>query len=128
MDANERLVEMMGAVSRSLLENLVLQDESLAIPLAPLRAFRSAAATRGAAYLQALRRAFLTGERGTAPAAPYLKGTRPMYEFVRVTLGIRMHGRENLDDFEKGLGVEDVTIGQNVSRIYEVRLLSAKWL
>ncbi len=42
-----------------------------------------------------------------------------MYEFVRVTLGIRMHGSENYHHFENGLGVEDVTVGENVSLIHE---------
>lgn len=44
-----------------------------------------------------------------------------MYEFVRITLGIRMHGSENYNRFANGLGIEDVTIGQNVSLIHEVR-------
>jgi phenylalanine ammonia-lyase len=125
MDADGRLFEIMGAVSKTLVEVLTFSASggtSDAISLTSLGAFRSAAATRGASLLKTLRRAYLTGERGAAPAAPYLKGTRPVYEFVRATLGIRMHGKENLDDFEKGLGVEDVTIGENVSLIYEVRL------
>ena len=40
-----------------------------------------------------------------------------MYEFVRCTLGIKMHGYENLTLFEDGFG--DITVGGNVSVIYE---------
>ncbi|KIM40304.1 hypothetical protein M413DRAFT_446481 [Hebeloma cylindrosporum] len=57
--------------------------------------------------------------RSRAPASRYLNKTRPVYEFVRVTLGIRMHGSENYHRFSNGLGVEDVTVGQNVSLIHE---------
>ena len=70
--------------------------------------------------LEQLRRAYLSGERGAAPAAAYLGKTRPFYEFVRVELGVRMHGAENLDRFANGMGVDDVTIGQKISVINEV--------
>jgi phenylalanine ammonia-lyase len=76
-------------------------------------------AERLASLLDNLRRDYLSGGRGPAPASRYLNKTRPVYEFVRVTLGIRMHGSENYHHFEKGLGVEDVTFGQNVSLIHE---------
>jgi phenylalanine ammonia-lyase len=42
---------------------------------------------------------------------------RPVYEFVRVTLGIRMYGIDNLNSFQDGF--TEITIGQNVSLIYE---------
>ena len=71
-----------------------------------------------------LREAYLNGDRGDAPAAGYLGRTRPVYEFIRVTLGVKMHGRENASRFEKGLGVEDVSIGQHISLIHEVRFHS----
>jgi len=81
--------------------------------------FRTQVASRAANLFDQLRKDFLTGERGSAPAAPYLNKTRPIYEFVRVTLGIRMHGSENYSQFVNGLGVDDVTIGQNISFIHE---------
>jgi phenylalanine ammonia-lyase len=46
-----------------------------------------------------------------------------VYEFVRVTLGIKMHGFENFTRCSNGLGEEDVAIGQNVSLIYEARYI-----
>ena len=45
--------------------------------------------------------------RGNAPAAQYLNKTQPVYEFRRVTLGIRMHGAENLKRFPNGHGRTD---------------------
>ena len=46
-----------------------------------------------------------------------------MYEFVRVTLGIRMHGIENLHEWEAGAGMEQASIGEDISLIHEVRFL-----
>ncbi|KAG2748194.1 phenylalanine ammonia-lyase [Suillus brevipes Sb2] len=62
--------------------------------------------------------------RGPAPASKYLAPrTRALYEFVRVTLGVRMHGAANLrgDVFgmRDGLEGEDATIGNGVSVICE---------
>jgi hypothetical protein len=123
MDADTRLGELLGAVARTIVEVLTLSAPADgAVPLGALGALRAAAGRRGAALLRDVRRAYLCGERGPAPASRYLRGTRPVYDFVRTTLGIRMHGKENLDDFSHGLGVEDVTVGENVSVIYEVRL------
>lgn len=81
--------------------------------------FRSQVASRAANLLDQLRRDFLSGERGLAPASSYMGKTRLLYEFVRVTLGVRMHGSENYARFVNGLGVEDVSIGQNISLIHE---------
>jgi phenylalanine ammonia-lyase len=121
MDAEGRLTEMMGCVSRTVTDVLILSATTDGVvPLAALGSFQANAARRGSALLQDVRRAYLNGERGPAPASRYLQGTRPVYDFVRNTLGIRMHGKENFDEFELGLGVEDVTIGESVSMIYEV--------
>jgi phenylalanine ammonia-lyase len=81
--------------------------------------FRSQVASRCVDLLDQLRKSYLSGERGPAPASAYLNKTRPVYEFVRITLGIRMHGSENYAYFQNGLGVDDVSVGQNISRIYE---------
>lgn len=84
--------------------------------------FRSQVASRAVNLSDQLRRDYLSGERGPAPAGHYMGKTRLIYEFVRVTLGIRMHGSENYARFVNGLGVEDVSIGQNISLIHEVNL------
>ncbi|KAG2369234.1 L-Aspartase-like protein [Suillus spraguei] len=62
--------------------------------------------------------------RGPAPASKYLAPrTRALYEFVRVTLGVRMHGAGNLrgDVFGMREGLEglDGTIGNGISVICE---------
>ncbi len=77
--------------------------------------------------MQNLRKEYLSGKKGVAPAAPYLGKTRSVYEFVRVTLGIKMQGSENLHVFEAGPGVEEVTIGQNISLIHEVCFTFETW-
>jgi len=81
--------------------------------------FRSQVASRAVNLLDQLRRDYLSGARGPAPASSQLNKTKPVYEFVRKTLGIRMHGSENYTRFVNGLGVEDVSIGQNISLIHE---------
>lgn len=81
--------------------------------------FRSRVATRASTLLAELRTAYLSGAKGAAPASAFLHKTRPVYEYIRVTLGVRMHGSENNSKFANGLGEEDVTIGQNVSLIQE---------
>jgi phenylalanine ammonia-lyase len=92
--------------------------------VASISQFRSQVASRAVNLLDQLRRDYLSGERGPAPAGPYMGKTRTLYEFVRVTLGVRMHGSENYSRFVNGLGVEDVSIGQNISLIHEVRKIS----
>ncbi|KAG8850003.1 hypothetical protein FRB91_009457 [Serendipita sp. 411] len=42
-----------------------------------------------------------------------------MYEFIRVQLGVSMHGSENLNGFEGGLHSTQMSIGQNITKIYE---------
>ncbi|KAG6903034.1 hypothetical protein C0995_007467 [Termitomyces sp. Mi166 len=88
-----------------------------AIPLISL--FRSQVASRALDLLDQLRRDYLSGDRGAAPASPFLSKTRGVYEFIRINLGVRMHGSENYARFVNGLGVDDVSIGQNISRIHE---------
>jgi phenylalanine ammonia-lyase len=123
MDAVSRMVKVAEA-STSLLVEFFMATSDAALSVAALRAlpnFRETVASRAAAKLQALREEYLLGARGPAPASAWLGRTRPIYEFIRLTLGIRMHGTENLGLFREGLGVQDVTVGQNVSLIHEVR-------
>lgn len=85
--------------------------------------FRSQVASRALNLLDQLRRDYLSGDRGAAPASPFLGKTRGVYEFIRINLGVRMHGSENHARFVNGLGVDDVSIGQNISHIHEVRFV-----
>ncbi|KAJ7350574.1 phenylalanine ammonia-lyase [Mycena albidolilacea] len=121
MDAVSRMVKVAEASTSILVEFfMAASDVSLSIAgLTALPKFRESVASRAAAKLLALREEYLLGARGPAPASAWLEKTRPIYEFIRVTLGIRMHGTENLGLFREGLGVQDVTVGQNVSLIHE---------
>jgi phenylalanine ammonia-lyase len=84
--------------------------------------FRSHTSTKAITLHVNLRKSFLSGAVGHAPASPYLGRTKCLYEFVREGLGIRMHGSEIFTkSFPNGIGVDEVSIGQNISKIYEVR-------
>ena len=82
-------------------------------------AFRARLAERMTDALVRLRGAYLTGAKGPAPATQYLGKARAVYEFVRTTLGVKVHGVENLHDFKDGPGVEEPSIGQDISLIHE---------
>jgi len=121
MDAADQMREVASSSSTILLNLFAGPDFAssqgptvLAIP-----DFQANVALRGASLLNKLRGEFLSGQRGASPASLYLGKTRPVYEFIRVTLGIGMHGTENYNSFANGLGVDDVTVGQNISIIYE---------
>jgi phenylalanine ammonia-lyase len=118
MDAVERMQKVAASSTPALVDYLTGSDTAASL-MAYIPKFHSRVASRAASYLKQLQTEYLTGARGPAPAASYLNKTRPIYEYVRVTLGIKMHGIENLHAFENGLGVEDVTPGQHVSRIHE---------
>ncbi len=120
MDAEPRMLKVAGA-SVSVIVDFFTMDAADPTPLSAIPAFRTSVATRATSLLVTLRKEYLSGARGPAPASKYLNKTRPIYEFVRKTLGIRMHGSENENLFAMGPGVEDVTVGQNVSLIHEVR-------
>ncbi|TFY65441.1 hypothetical protein EVJ58_g1968 [Rhodofomes roseus] len=117
MDAVPRMQKVAAASTTPIVDFCLANGAASALTI--LTSFRDAVAEHSAALLADLRKAYLTGERGAAPAAQYLGRTRGVYEFIRVTLGVRMHGKENLDGFADGPGVTDATLGQNVSLIYE---------
>jgi len=123
MDAVERMKKVANSCSTQLLQFFVNSSFSdpaiLATSLGSIPQFQACVAQRLTTLLHNLRREYLRGGRGPAPASPYLNKTRPVYEFVRKTLGIRMHGSENYHYFANGLGEEDETVGQNVSLIHE---------
>lgn len=87
----------------------------------PINEFCSRIATHTAGLYDELTRDYLVGVKGAVPASPYLGKTKDMYEYVRKTLGIKMHGYENYTGFASGLCVDELSIGENISIIYEVR-------
>lgn len=119
MDAAPRMAHVAGASVPILVDFFVTGPSIDPSALSAVPAFRASVASRATSLLVELRKEYLSGARGQAPASDYLGRTRPVYEFVRLTLGIRMHGSENESVFANGLGVEDVTIGQNVALIHE---------
>jgi phenylalanine ammonia-lyase len=127
MDAPERMHKVAASSSTVLIDfftgSAPFSATTIASSLSSIPHFRSNVASRATSLLDGLRREYLSGARGAAPASPYLNRTKPVYEFVRISLRIRMHGSENYNRFANGLGVEDVTIGQNVSLIHEVRTI-----
>ncbi|PPQ62931.1 hypothetical protein CVT24_006171 [Panaeolus cyanescens] len=123
MDAQERMQRVAASSTTCLLDFFTgasyANTASVATMLTAIPVFRSHMAERLTSLLDTLRKDYLSGSRGPAPASPYLNKTKPVYEFVRVGLGIKMHGSENYSRFAKGLGVEEQTVGQNVSLIHE---------
>ncbi|KAG6841376.1 hypothetical protein C0991_011716 [Blastosporella zonata] len=124
MDASERMQKVAASSTTVLVDFFTgpasFDDmASLGSTLACIPEFRSTIASRATTLLNTLRREYLSGARGAAPASPYLNKTRPVYKFVRETLGIRMYGSENFARFEKGMYVDDQSVGQNVSLIHE---------
>ncbi|GBE81048.1 Phenylalanine ammonia-lyase [Sparassis crispa] len=116
-DAAPRMRKVAAASTTPIVDYCLTHGAAEALVQIP--EFRKSVADQSEKLLEQLRVAYLTGERGAAPASPLLGKTRPVYEFVRVTLGIKMHGGENLDKFDGGPGVDEVSIGQNISLIHE---------
>ncbi|CAK5281746.1 unnamed protein product [Mycena citricolor] len=123
MDAFDQMREVAASSSTLLLRFFTSTEfvgsSSSGSALAGIPAFQEKVATRGAMLLHKIRGDFLSGTRGPTPASCYLGRTKPMYEFIRVRLGVKMHGIENYTGFANGMGVDDVTVGQNVSTIHE---------
>lgn len=124
MDAADRMNKVAASSTTCIVDFFTESDSveaaSVGAALSSIPAFRAQVAAKARTLLVQLRADYLSGAKGAAPASCYLNKTRPIYEYVRVTLGIRMHGSENNTLFANGLGVDDVTIGQNVSLIQEV--------
>ncbi|EAU91203.2 phenylalanine ammonium lyase [Coprinopsis cinerea okayama7 len=122
MDNTDRMTTAATSTSTLLLTKVTsssLDAATKGSALAHIPEFQSRVATRAAALQQQLRDEFLSGKRGPAPAASLLGKTQAVYRYVRTNLGIRMHGSENHGQFTNGIGHDEVTIGENISTIYE---------
>ncbi|KAM5542920.1 hypothetical protein V8D89_003304 [Ganoderma adspersum] len=117
MDAAHRMRTVAASTTTPFVDFCAQRGTSL--DLDEIVAFRARLSEGMVGSLVRLREEYLRGAKGPAPAAKYLGKSRAVYEFVRTTLGIRMHGSENLHDFKEGPGVEDPTIGQDISLIHE---------
>jgi phenylalanine ammonia-lyase len=125
MDVEERMEKVAASASAPLLQfftspSFTSTSSDLNI-LHAVRNMQKNTSTQLSAKHRELQRAYLLGERGSTPASHLLgKGTKPVYELIRRELGVRMHGRENLEKFEMegGIGGEG-SVGGNVTLIYE---------
>ncbi|KXN85379.1 Phenylalanine ammonia-lyase [Leucoagaricus sp. SymC.cos] len=116
MDNEDR----MRAVADSTTSTLVnFFAESDGVDLKTINEFCSRVASHTAGIHDELRKDFLTGLKGATPASPYLSRTKAVYEHIRETLGVKMHGFENYTGFVNGLCVDELSIGEKISIIYE---------
>jgi len=123
MDNLDRMNAVASSTSTILLSQFTSSGMAAAdvgAALAAIPDFQARVAARAAECHEQLRKEFLSGARGPAPAAQLLGKTKVIYTYIRQTLGIRMHGAENHGGFVNGIGRDDVTIGENISKIYEV--------
>jgi phenylalanine ammonia-lyase len=118
MDAEPRFAAAAAASTVPIVDFFTSQPNSPLSILTNIAEFRSRLASRSVQLQERLRTEYLSGTRGPAPASRFLNKTRPVYEFIRVTLGIKMHGEVNRKMFMDELGTEQ-SIGQNVSLIHE---------
>ncbi|KAH8828221.1 L-Aspartase-like protein [Flagelloscypha sp. PMI_526] len=122
-DAQDRMQKVAASATTVIVDfltgSVALDISTSASAFSSISAFRARIASRSTLLLNELRSAYVSGEKGKAPASHLLNKTRPVYEFVRIQLGISMHGKENFSLFENGLGVDDQSIGQNVALIHE---------
>ncbi|TFY81682.1 hypothetical protein EWM64_g2326 [Hericium alpestre] len=102
MDAVPRMAKVAQAASGVLVDHFTTADAN-PVALIALPAFRTAVASRASALLTSLRNEYLSGARGRAPA-----------EQISQQDAARVRSM-----FPVGLGVEDPTIGQNITLIHE---------
>ena len=122
MDSVDQMHEVASSAIPAILKFFKEHPEVSAdrISLSVLSDFQARFAEKATELHYSLRKAFLSGARGVAPASDYLGLTRRVYEFVRQDLGVKMHGDENLSMFPHGINSDNGSIGQNISKIYEV--------
>ncbi|KAJ2922335.1 hypothetical protein H1R20_g14774, partial [Candolleomyces eurysporus] len=121
MDNVDRMQAVASSTSTILLKEFTTSTAitNAGDALAAIPEFQSRVANKAIELQERLRKEFLSGDRGPAPAAPLLGKTKVLYTFIRQNLGVRMHGTENFGHFTNGLGRDEVSIGQNISVIYE---------
>ncbi|KIM47098.1 hypothetical protein M413DRAFT_422798 [Hebeloma cylindrosporum] len=96
-----------------------LSDNFSAPSLGDLSDFRSRVSTKATVLHEKLRREYLFGSRGPTPAIAKLGKTRSMYAFIRKDLEVKMHGTQNFGPISNGVVENDISVGENISKIYE---------
>jgi len=117
MDAPLRMMTAAKTSSTIFLDFLSTHPE-INLPLQQITTFQNTLATRTSSALEGLRLDYFRATRGPTPASNWMGRTKAVYEFIRVSLGIRTHGLENYELFQNGIGAYG-NVGQDVSKIYE---------
>jgi phenylalanine ammonia-lyase len=133
-DVDHRMKTMAESTTGPLLNYLSSSSStSMTSPtLEQLKTLQSHLAKSSTELLTSLQKAYHTGGRGPAPARSsgrLAPRTQPLYEYVRMKLGVKMHGTTNLERFVGDLEDDGLTggggdgfeesVGENISRIYE---------
>jgi phenylalanine ammonia-lyase len=119
MDAVARFATAAATSTTPIVEFFTSHSVSADSIFVRIAEFRDQVASRSVDLLEQLRTEYLSGARGPAPASRFLDKTRGVYEFIRLALGIKMHGEVNQKMFKVDPGMEEISIGQNVSLIHE---------
>ncbi|PPQ97378.1 hypothetical protein CVT26_006612 [Gymnopilus dilepis] len=104
MDSQDQMRAMAASITPVILDFFgdAANVDTAQPSLESLNHLRSSIAARAHELHEKLRKEFLTGVRGPAPASSYLGKTRLMYEYIRKELGVKMHGAENHVQFVDG--------------------------
>ncbi|EEB96863.1 hypothetical protein MPER_03924, partial [Moniliophthora perniciosa FA553] len=95
MDLADQMSTVASSSVATLSDLFISAGVDVAGTLTSINTFRANVASRATMLMDQLRKSYLSGERGAAPASPYLGKTKLVYEFIRVGLGIKMHSLEN---------------------------------
>ena len=122
MDSADQMQQVAASAIPAMLKFFKQHPELPAdsLPLSVLSDFQTRFAEKATELHQSLRRDFLSGAHGVAPPSEYLGLTRCVYEYVQQDLGVKMHGEENCVMLPRGFNADNGSIGQNISKIYEV--------
>jgi len=123
MDSEDQMREIAASTMPTILDFLggvEFLDDTPGLSLVTLSDFRSRVTTKATALHEKLRREYLYGSRGPTPAIAKLGKTRGIYSYIRKDLAVKMHGTENFSLFPNAIGVDEVSAGENISKIYEV--------
>ncbi|KAK7047272.1 hypothetical protein VNI00_006503 [Paramarasmius palmivorus] len=120
MDLKDQMQAVASATIPTLVTFFVQNGLDDQVSLSGIASVSTALAAKGTEIMSQLQHEFLA-ETGSpiAPAESVLGRTKAVYNFIRVTLGIRMHGSQNLKRFDGAPYPAGKTMGEDISTIYE---------
>lgn len=115
VDLTPRWEDAFAFVSSLVLDALSTSSiKSVESPITSITLWRTTSSTSAVALTKSIRESFfLSNASSVSPTSSYLGNTRPLYEFVRHTLGVKSRRGDVY------LGKQEATIGSAVSKIYE---------